>query len=421
MNAIASHRPYSWARCWTDAGHEVDVLTPQKYAFDGTMDLQRDLRGIKVHEVPYLDPARATTVRASADATNSVRRWERVRTLTRRVRFSMGMFADPRLYLAYGPMLRAGLELCKAGRYDMIVATSPPEVVLFVARTLSKRTGIPWAADLRDLWFRDMRLYQSRLFSWLSGPVNKWVLADARALVTVSRGLQQRLSEYLRRNVEIAYNGFFESESWDGTSPDVQDDDRRHIVYTGRLYPGKRDPEPLFRALAQARARGEDVYRRVAVHFYSFDDPWLRGLIKQYGLEDSVMLHDYVTYRRSIELQRAADVLLFLDWTDVQAEGVLTGKLFEYLGTGRPIMALGPRKDSEAAAVIAQSACGVTLCSDAEIGEYLRRLAHAPRPAPVASALRDRYSRERQAAALLAVLEQRVLDDGRIPGSVGAR
>lgn len=412
MNAIASHRPYSWARCWTDAGHHVEVLTLQKYAFDGTMDLQRDLHGIAVHEVAYLDQARMRSVAASADASPAVRRWERVRTVTRRARFSLGMFGDPRLYLAFRPLLRRARELVALQRFDLIVATSPPEVLFFVARRVSRETGIPWIADLRDLWFRDMRLYQFRFTSWLSGPVNRRVLRDASALMTVSRGLQERLAGYLRRDVQVSYNGFFETESSDGQMPGIWDDDRRHIVYTGRLYPGKRDPEPLFRALARARSAGGDVPQRIAVHFFSFDDPWLRALATQYGLEDCVMLHDYVTYQRSIELQRAADVLLFLDWTDTQAEGVLTGKLFEYLGAGRPILALGPRKDSEAAAVIAESGCGTTLTSEAEVADYLVKLAASPRPPAVASPGRDRFSRERQALELLQVIERRFLPPG---------
>ena len=50
MNSIASHRPYSWARFWRDEGHEIHVLTPAKHHFDGMMDLERDLRGIRVYE-----------------------------------------------------------------------------------------------------------------------------------------------------------------------------------------------------------------------------------------------------------------------------------------------------------------------------------------------------------------------------------
>jgi hypothetical protein len=108
-------------------------------------------------------------------------------------------------------------------------------------------------------------------------------------------------------------------------------------------------------------------------------------------------------------LQHAADVLLFLDWTDMQAEGVLTGKLFEYLGTGRPILSLGRRKDSEAAHLIAEAGCGVTLTADDEIENFLMRLLSSDRPPSVGSAARDLFSRERQARLLLEALTERIL------------
>jgi hypothetical protein len=107
--------------------------------------------------------------------------------------------------------------------------------------------------------------------------------------------------------------------------------------------------------------------------------------------------------------QHTADVLLFLDWTEVQAEGVLTGKLFEYLGTGRPILSLGRRKDSEAARLIAEAGCGVTLTTDEEIEKFLLHLLSSDRLPSVGSAARDQFSRKWQARLLLETLTERIL------------
>lgn len=363
------------------------------------MDLERDLSGIKVHEVPYL-PGSARAAASERQLT----RWESLKTLTRRIRFSLGVFGDPRL-LAYLPMVRKGIERSSGGRFDFIVATSPPEVVYLVARTLSARTGIPWIADFRDLWFRDMLLYRSRLAAWLSGPLNRWLVNTAAVLVTVSRGLQKRLSDYLGRDALVSYNGFF-GEGLEPLPPDGGDG-KRHIVYTGRLYPGKRDPEPLFRALATLRRDVSDMAERIAVDFYGFDDPWLRALIERHGVGDCVKLHGFVPYRQSMVVQRRADVLLFLDWMDVGAEGVLTGKLFEYLGSRRPILSIGPRNDSEAARVIAEAGSGTTLTTEAEILRYLHGLL-ASSPPEVAAESAMRYSRQRQALELLSEITARL-------------
>ncbi len=400
QNVIASHRPYSWAKAWRDLGHEIVVLTFAKHVFDGALDLERDTAGMQVHEVPYL-PAR----QGGARQPTRTAAWERLKTLTRRLRFGMGIFGDPRT-LAYFPLVRHGMRLAAERPFDLIVATSPPEIDFMVARTLARRTGTPWVADFRDLWFSDMLLHRSPVAAWFYGRLNRWLVASASALSTVSRGLQDRLSAFLGREVVVSYNGFFDEEH--PLEPSVFRDGRRHIIYTGRLYPGKRDPQPLFRALASLKAEIPDIAERVVVDFYGFDDPWLRGLVARYHLGNCVRLHGFVPYRQSIALQRAADVLLFLDWMDAGADGILTGKLLEYLGSRRPILALAPRQDTEAAQLIATAGAGRALCTEAEIVRYIRDLISSTRPADVPAERAARYSRVRQAVALLEAMQERL-------------
>lgn len=399
MNTIASHRPYGWARAWRDLGHEVHVLTTARRVYDVPMDLECDLAGIRVHEAGA--PARA------GGAPGGVEQWERLKRATRRARFSLAMFGDPRL-AAYFALVRTGKRLLASRRMDLIVATSPPEVAFFAARALSRSSGIPWVADFRDLWFQDMRLQQSAIASKLSGPVNRWLVGNAAALVTVSAGLQRRLSEYLGREVVLSYNGYFEDAVPPAPRLEPPADGRVHIVYTGRVYPGRQDPEPLFRALAALRRAPGNPGAKLIVDFYGFENPWLAALAARHRLGDSVRLHGFVPHRASLAAQRAAAALLFLDWTPATADGVLTGKLFEYFGSGRPVLALGPRKDSEAAALIAQTGSGVTLSSEEELTAYLDRLAvAAPGPATRGAAW-ERLSRGYQARALLDELAARL-------------
>ena len=401
MNAIGAHRPYAWARAWRDLGHEVEVVTPQKYAFDGALDLQRDLSGIAVHEVPYVSRDAGST--PPGGVPSSVHRWEWLKTFTRRLRLRLGPFAEPR-WLAYRPMLSRALSVARARPFDLIIATSPPEVSLFVARGLSHRTGTPWVADFRDLWFHDMLLYRWRITARLAGVLNRAAVRGASVLIAVSRGLHARLADYMGREVVISYNGFVAEVQ----PPAAWSDGKRRVVYTGRMYPGKRDPEPLFRALARLRGSMPDIAQRLSVEFYGFDDPWLRAIIRRHAVEDCVQLHGFVPYRQSMAIQRGADALLFLDWMDVGAEGVLTGKLFEYLGSRRPILALGPRKSSEAAQIIADTGAGTTLTTDDEIVAYLRELIASPRRPDIAPERVAAYSRERQALELLDAIVARL-------------
>lgn len=412
MNSIASHRPYGWARAWRDLGHEVHVLTPVKRVFDGPMDLQLDLSGIAVHEVPCFPAGGAGQPPEAGAPAGRLARWERFKTLTRRARFGLALFGDPRL-AAHFALAREGTRLARAVPFDFIAGTTPPEVSLFAARAISRRSGVPWVADYRDLWFHDMRYSHWRAASWLSGLVHRRLARSAAALVTVSAGLQRRLSSFLGREVLLSYNGYLEAADRGTVEP--WPDGRLHIVYTGRVYPGYQDPQPLFRAL-RALQREVEGASRIAVDFYGHENPWLRELVMKHGLEDCVRLHGHVPHRESLARQHAADALLFLDWNDT-GEGVLTGKLFEYLGSGRPILSIGARADTEAAALISRTGSGVTLGTDEEIAAYigsLRRGAPAGSPGD-----RRPLSRERQARALLEALQARLNLAGR-PGRESA-
>lgn len=401
MNAIGSHRSYGWAKAWRDERHEIHVLTPVKHAFDGTMDLERDLHGIHVHEVPYL-VRRPTSARPFAER-HRVERWEGIKTATRRVRSGFGMFGDVRL-LAYRPMVDAGFDLARRHPFDLIIATSPPEVSFFVARSLAKRTGAAWFADFRDAWFRDLRFHHTAPAAWLAGRVNRWLVKPSAGLITVSQGLQRRLSADLGCDVRLAYNGFFEADHEPESAAGCVADGRLHIVYTGRIYPGRQNPEPLFEALALLKRSRTDLAQRLRVDIYGHDEPAVRRLVERFAVHDCVTLHGFVRFRRSLDAQLGADELLFLDWTAARSEGMLTGKLLEYLGSRRPIVALGLRRDSEAACLLERTGCGVTLITVPEVVAHLERLLRDGRPAPVDSPARERFSRDAQARTLLAEL-----------------
>jgi glycosyltransferase involved in cell wall biosynthesis len=311
----------------------------------------------------------------------------------------MGMFTDLRM-LAFRPLMRKGRELLRKGHFDFIISSYPPEVVHLAAYRLAREFALPWVADYRDLWFREMRLFQYRLTTFLSGIMNRRLAKRAEVISTVSKGLSKRLERVLNRGVTISYNGFIKPR-WDIDSTRPWRDSKIHIVYTGRLYPKKRDPRTFLEAVAAFRNSEPSFDDHTAIDFYGYDVSYVESIAKECGLENCVTAHGFVPYDESLRLQRNAGVLLFLDWAEGSAEGILTGKLFEYLTSGRPIICVGTRKNTEAAEIISKSRCGEVLTSREEIHAYLRGLlAEVPKATPGIEAV-SFYSRENQAKVLL--------------------
>lgn len=401
LNSIASHRPYSWAAAWSKSGHDVHVLTTAKYAFDGPADLDYDLSGFTVHTVPYLGTDTKRQATQVSTRRRAAQKWDRVKLLTRRLRLGAGMFGEF-AWVAYRALLKKADELVRDNKFDFIISTSPPEVVHFVGHKVAHAYGMPWVADYRDLWFADMRINQFRASSWLTGRLKRPILKQAIAVTTVSQGLAQRLGKFLGRQAYICYNGFFRRE---GAAPGIRpwDDDRRHIVYTGRMFPGKRDPDRFFAGLAMAMQKDPRLSARLMVDIYGYDDPWIRQGIATHGVGECVTVHGLVSHADSLNAQAHADALFFLDWMDDKAEGILTGKLFEYLSSSRPILCIGSRYDTEAAQIITQARVGAAFCKPDEICDRLLAIAHAESdalPDPDHSYI-QRFSRLGQAEDLL--------------------
>lgn len=271
---------------------------------------------------------------------------------------------------------RAGEQLLHDWRPDLILASAMPPTSLFVAERLSRRFNIPWIAELRDLWTDEGSYSQPW---WRRGLERRWerrLLESAAGLVTVSQPLADHLQVEYRKPTAVVLNGFDPSDFEQPQLAESQLTCRPHrhqlqITYTGMIYAGRRDPGPLFQAVAQLGSAAQSV----RIDFFG---RYLQPVVEQaraFGVSDSVYVHESVGYRESLAIQQHSDLLLLLIDGDPRQRGVYTGKLFEYLGARRPILALGPA-DNVASQLIVERGAGVVLREPHEIAQQLRRYLH---------------------------------------------
>ena len=199
--------------------------------------------------------------------------------------------------------------------------------------------------------------------------------------------------------------------------------DRFRITHTGSFF-GRRDPRPFLQALADS---GLDVVARFLGDFRDADREWAAGL----GLGDRLELLPYAPRAESLALQRDSEALLLLiPEAGGRGKGVLSGKVFEYVAVGRPILAAVP-PDGAAAELIRETGAGVVAAPDdpaairAALEELHARWRDGGLPdVELSPEWRDRLSRrtrvEEMAAVLRATLD--VIDDAleRFLGSPGA-
>jgi len=237
--------------------------------------------------------------------------------------------------------LEAVAELARKRRIDAIISTSPPETCHLIARKAKELLGCPWIADFRDLWIGDP--LRTRKFAGMLKPmylrVERNTLHAADAFVTVSTPMA---SQFRRRYPAVAANcitnGFDPDEI---PSRPAQLTDSFSITYTGELYRGRRDPTPILQALSGLIAEGVMSRQRVRLRFYGPKEPWLPALVRSFELGEVVEIHGPVSRDESLLRQRESQVLLLVNWHDATETSMYTGKLFDYLNAGRPILAVG--------------------------------------------------------------------------------
>ena len=276
------------------------------------------------------------------------------------------LFAIPDAQIGWYPAaMRAARDLLKSWTPDVIVASALPFTAHIVAARLASGTGRPWIAEFRDLYagnpYGDMPAWRRRI----DRQIEKTVLKSASACVTVSPPMADELAARHGKPARVVMNGFDMAPVCD-TTPNDRSRELR-IVYTGIIYPGRRDPTPLFQAIALL---GE-LRKRVRVDFYGQDLRGIHAAAQSAGIEDRVGIHGSVSHELSLRHQRDADVLLLLLWDDIREMGVYTGKLFEYVGSRRPILAVGCT-NGVAAALIRERRAGIAAANPAEIAAALQ-------------------------------------------------
>ena len=233
---------------------------------------------------------------------------------------------------------RAGRQLLAQQPFDAILTTSPPPSVHLVGSRLVRSSGLPWVADLRDLWSLDHNSTAPRWRRGFDRILERRTFQTASALVAVSEPLAADLQPlHPDTTVRSILNGYDPDE----TGPADRLDDRFTLTHTGTFYQGRRDPTLLFKALANLVASDSIDRQRVRIRLYARHESWVGHLAETLDVADMVELLPWGSRDAALRAQHEAQVLLLLHWGGERERGVYTGKVFEYLAARRPIVMIG--------------------------------------------------------------------------------
>mgnify|MGYP000980925398 CR=1 FL=1 len=339
--SVGAMRPENWAR-WLGADHQVTVVCPKRPAAAADPADRFRIR---------FQPSIAVRLLEWANGLRKRRRHRRRVSPTVAPRPRAGTPSGALIYrmpclhdLWLIPCYRA---LCRL-RPDLIISTHNPyinHVAAWIYRRHHPGTRI-WL-DYRDLWTGNHTTRGLPLVRALETWMERRILRSAAMVTTVSRHLCQSLAREGAPRVHLVYNSPLVAPPMAGRGRSGPPSRPLVICYTGTIHPGWRNPAPLFELLRDLRRRKAIGARDVRLTVASRHPGNLLSLAEAYEVRDWIDYRGPVSREAAIAMQHGAHVLLLLESGAPEARGVLTGKVFEYLATDKPILLVGPRADAE--------------------------------------------------------------------------
>jgi glycosyltransferase involved in cell wall biosynthesis len=242
----------------------------------------------------------------------------------------------------------AGLAAHARRSFDVIYATGDPFSVYFIAMTISGLTAVPFVIDMRDPWtvepFRaesrsPLRLGVERLQEYM-------VLSACRACVFAFRHTEL----YNDRFPELVHKFHYLPNGYDAA--DFEDVvpltfNKFTIVHSGTFLPGYRTPDNFLQTLRELLNEQPDLSNRIQLLFVGRSGTE-NEVIERFSLSNVVKQVGYLPHRESIRYLKGADLLLLIGGKNLSEE---TGKVYEYIAAGKPILA-SIRPDGAAAKVL---------------------------------------------------------------------
>jgi glycosyltransferase involved in cell wall biosynthesis len=249
---------------------------------------------------------------------------------------------------------------------DLVYSTSPHATAHLIARRIASSARRPSVVDFRDPWIEEPPepgAPTGRVFRTVDRWLERRVVTQSAAVVTSTAHLRDamrvRYPDEAAGKFHAIPNGYDEADFADLRLPPPSPGTRLRIVHAGSINAQFRDPRPLFEALARLARDGRIAASEIEMRFVGAgafgDDPAVRSAIAAAGLSASVAVLPRVPYDESLRQLSDSDLLLLLQASD-DTVGLVPAKLYEYLRTRKPVLALV--KEGAITEVLAQTGGG---------------------------------------------------------------
>lgn len=239
----------------------------------------------------------------------------------------------------------AGLRLIKEHNIEAIYNSSPPYTTSLIARQLKRRSGLRWVTGFRDPWTGFLTT-PKRWFlpSWIDKQLEHSVFREADAVECAWEGIVKdivgKFPDVPLTKLHHIPNGF-DSSDYPALPASEVANDKFTITYTGSMY-GRRNPSSFLAALELLIERGEIQPEELTARFIGRFGADVLEMFDSFPHKALLEIHGYMAHEESIAYLLRSDALLLVVDEAKESEEIVPGKVYEYIGAMRPIIAVAP-------------------------------------------------------------------------------
>ena len=242
----------------------------------------------------------------------------------------------------------------KENNIEAIITTGPPHSLHLIGLQLKNKINLKWIADFRDPWttigyHKKLKLTKSSASKHKA--LEASVLNTADQIVVTSNVTKTEFQKITQKPIDVITNGYDIT-----VAPSVKHDNKFTLSHIGSLL-SERNPEILWKALSELISENELFAQSFQLNLIGTVSEDILESIDNNNLKGYSNVIGYVSHQKAIEYQQQSQVLLLIEIDSEDTKCIIPGKLFEYMVSKRPILAIGP-KDSDVENIIGDTNTG---------------------------------------------------------------
>ncbi|WP_047546616.1 glycosyltransferase [Psychroserpens sp. Hel_I_66] len=252
------------------------------------------------------------------------------------------------------PSVKFLSDYIKQHHIETIITTGPPHSLHLIGLQLKAELGVKWLADFRDPWttigyHRELKLSKSS--EEKHKILEAQVLQTADQIIVTSENTKKEFLAKTKQPITVITNGY------DNHNVKRQEKDEKFtLAHIGSLL-SERNPKQLWTSLKELIDDNEDFRRKFELKLIGVVSEDVLQTLKEFDLQSYINNLGYVSHKEAVKAQMASRVLLMVEINSQDTKVIIPGKLFEYMASGTPIIAVGP-KDTDVETILRNTNTG---------------------------------------------------------------